>query len=467
MNMKTHLFLIGIIAATAVNAVEIGQVVVRQQWPWSTNVKVEYAVTGVTEPVDINVECYDGTTKLESAALSESVSGSRFGISANGIYSLTIDPVKAFGKGDGLIADFRVRLTTSAASSEMSDVLYKIFDLTKQGAVTDVSRADLLNGKYGAIETDYQNIIPGSQTGATLIWTGVTNNPAYKTTHLVMRKISAANKSFTMGAPSGQKGQKYESVNYNGYETQHTVNFDEDFYIAVFPTTKYQHRLIIGSSVDDSDDSLRKPIDNVMWTDLRGYMVSDGILGWWPEAGVWSASGFVANPSGSPHDVDTSKAIYKLRQKTGENGFDLPTEARWEFACKAGTTTATYAGDITSDDHLANDPAVDLIAWCGVNSGKAAHEPGEKAPNPWGLYDMIGNVNELCLDIVSTTMSSTNVTDPSGPTSANRYVRRIVRGTDALNAVTYKCRSAFRGASTDPHVGDNNNLIGYRLMLYR
>ncbi|MGF1454872.1 MAG: formylglycine-generating enzyme family protein [Alphaproteobacteria bacterium] len=135
----------------------------------------------------------------------------------------------------------------------------------------------------------------------------------------------------------------------------------------------------------------------------------------------------------------------------------LPTEAQWEYACRAGTTTATYAGpmEILSSDTA---PVLDAIAWYRGNSGDGTHPVGQKAPNPWGLYDMLGNVWEWCADD-KRPYGPGPATDPAGPHSrAERSSSRALRGGAWSNHARF-VRAAIRYAGTpDSRIG----IIGFR-----
>jgi formylglycine-generating enzyme required for sulfatase activity len=130
-----------------------------------------------------------------------------------------------------------------------------------------------------------------------------------------------------------------------------------------------------------------------------------------------------------------------LSQKTGKT-YRLPTEAEWEYACRAGTKTAYFFGD---------DPSkLGEYAWYAANSDDSPHSVGQKKPNPWGLYDMYGNVAEWCLDSYRAdyyqTLSRTNATlVPVLLPRANRF-GDVLRGGSWIDDAA-KCRSATRRAS--------------------
>ena len=115
------------------------------------------------------------------------------------------------------------------------------------------------------------------------------------------------------------------------------------------------------------------------------------------------------------------------------NGFRLPTEAEWEYACRAGTETAYYSGDDESD--------LDTVGWYKENSGETPHPVGQKAPNGYGLYDMHGNVWEWCNDWYVEDYYATSPTDnPIGPQSGTY---KMERGGSWYNGA-WGCRTTYR-----------------------
>ena len=136
--------------------------------------------------------------------------------------------------------------------------------------------------------------------------------------------------------------------------------------------------------------------------------------------------------------------------------YTLPTEAQWEYACRAGTTTALNSGKNLSDTEQC--PEIDEVGWYLYNSGEKTHPVGQKKPNAWGLYDMHGNVYEWCLDGYGDYPKS-SVTDPMGFFSMDLNI--VMRGGCMLN-FAQRCRSAYR----DHNILDYSYFnLGFRVAL--
>ena len=135
---------------------------------------------------------------------------------------------------------------------------------------------------------------------------------------------------------------------------------------------------------------------------------------------------------------DCQQFLDKLNAKVGVRGgkFQLPTEAQWEYACRAGSTTTYCFGD--------DESGLGEYAWYATNSGGRTHPVGEKKPNAWGLYDMHGNVWEWCQDWYDGSYYANSPTDdPTGPTTGSS---RVFRG-GSWRERARGCRSALRVAS--------------------
>ena len=224
------------------------------------------------------------------------------------------------------------------------------------------------------------------------------------------------------------------------------------FYMGIFEVTQRQWELVMGSWLDSGSTESRReallpylpyglgdthPVFCVSYDDIRGNSVGTQ----WPTSS----------------SVDLSSFLETLRAKTGLN-FDLPTEAQWEYACRAGTETVYYWGDEMDYDY----------AWCKGSfadwedpHGKA-HPVGMKRPNAWGLYDMSGNLFELCRDWCdSCPWQLTYGTDPVGAASGSLRVSR--GGAWALGAD--RCTSYFRTPAPVSPVPVFDICNGFRLSL--
>ena len=157
---------------------------------------------------------------------------------------------------------------------------------------------------------------------------------------------------------------------------------------------------------------------------------------------------------------DCQTFIQQLNQ-LGQGTFRLPTEAEWECACRAGTTWRFSHGNVLEcGDECESCTAHDLFMWWCGNSGNHTHEVGSKLPNPWGLYDMHGNVWELCNDWWE---EPWNCMIRINPTGVNSGSFRVARGGSLTDDAGY-CRSAYR-LTVEPVYRDGN--VGLRIVVSR
>lgn len=224
------------------------------------------------------------------------------------------------------------------------------------------------------------------------------NVSEYKTSKLVLKRIEAG--SFKMGG----------SGSYD-------VTLTKPFYCGLFEVTQRQWELVTGSNPCSSTSYGKGnsyPVHYVSYNMIRGSSVGAG----WPSSSA----------------VDASSFLGKLRARTGLD-FDLPTEAQWEYACRAGTTTKYSYGDSVNESYM----------WYDGNTSSKSHEVGTKSPNPWGLYDMHGNEWEWCLDWYASSL--TGGTDPKGSSSGSY---RVLRG-GCWDSLASGCVSSIRNYRSPSH----------------
>ena len=259
----------------------------------------------------------------------------------------------------------------------------------------------------------------------------------YKTDKLVMRRIPAAGVTWRMGAEPG----KWLSEADNPF---HYVSFTDDYYMGVYEVTMGQYHRICGyyptKAMDGFDPSLIEdrdchPASGISYNQSNGdgaYLRDDS----WPSSKIWTLSHFPANG-----------LIAKLYACSGIK-FDIPTDAEWEYACRATTdntlNTPGNEGHVsTSTDSVC--PYTEVVSWYSQNSGGVTHPVGLKTPNTWGLYDMHGNVCEWCLDRMGNLSATTDpVSNPGGATSGTQRIRR---GGCFSHAPLYHRSSCRQGAN--------------------
>lgn len=202
-------------------------------------------------------------------------------------------------------------------------------------------------------------------------------------------------------------------MGYNRKRPAHKVTITRPFYLGKYEITQEQWEAVMGNNPSHFKGP-KNPVEQVSWEDCQ-------------------------------------KFFLKLNAKTGgrEGWFVLPTEAQWEYACRAGSTGKFCFGD--------DEKQLGEHAWHGGNSGTQTHPAGKKKPNAWGLCDMHGNVWEWCADRYGE-YGTEAADDPSGPTTGTC---RVVRG-GSWCVDGNGCQSAFRNFD-EP--GERNSNLGFRASL--
>jgi formylglycine-generating enzyme required for sulfatase activity len=213
---------------------------------------------------------------------------------------------------------------------------------------------------------------------------------------------------FMMGSPDPEKDRLNSEI-------LHLVRITKPFYMGKYEVTQAAWEAVMGANPSKSKDE-RNPVETVNWQESQEFI----------------------------------RRLNEARKEAKAKGeFSLPTEAQWEYACRAGSQTRCCFGD--------DQAKLGEYAWFEENSGDQTHPVGQKEPNAWGLYDMYGNVAEWCADWYGSYPTEEQV-DPKGPEKGSM---RVSRGF-GLNVPTGWARSAMRGknAAEDRHHGQ-----GFRVIL--
>ena len=222
---------------------------------------------------------------------------------------------------------------------------------------------------------------------------------------LVLVKIPHG--TFLMGSPAAERNRKTD-------ETQHQVTITADYYIGKTDVTQAQWQAVMGSNPSRfSSCGGTCPVESVSWNDIAG---SGGFL-------------------------EKLNAALGL---SGASAFRLPTEAEWERAARGGTTTRFSFGDALDCDDQCGSCSADPYLWWCANENNMQRPVAQKQPNPYGLYDVHGNIRDWVQDWYGAYPTAA-VTDPTGPMSGGSRVYRGGFWDDTLQV----CRSAYRGVAVD------------------
>ena len=343
---------------------------VQQRYPWNNLVDVDFSVADVPNPADYFVRLTVRTNETDEAIVCRSFADVSFlRTASNGTWRATWSSVHDEARFFSTNAVFCAELVRGNGQVDVPFV--------EVGEGGDYLIIDLSGGAAAArYPIAYMNFGTVDEANAFF------NTDEYKTDKLVLHRVRAG--SFLMGSPPDEQGR--EPTDYSAKETRHPVTLTQDFYLGIFPVTQRHWINVMGTNPVQGNQMTKLaqaslnpdicPVTYLTYAMCRGGDVGLDV--------TRLASGA----------VDDNSFLGALRAKTGLTDLDLPTEAQWEYACRAGTETATYIGGF--NENLAQ------IAWYnGMASGSAAGHPhpvGGKLPNAWGFFDMLGNNWEKCRD---------------------------------------------------------------------
>jgi len=378
---------------------------VQQRWPWNGKVDIDYTVTYD----DANADVYVGFLGKDGAEnrsfpLKTLEGDGADGVVKAGTHRVTWD--MSVDEPNLHTGDFTVTIQAFTGAYP-----YMVVDLS--GGM-DVARYPV---RYSATPPDI-------------------NDDTCRTTELWLRLIFPG--TFMMGSPAEELGREYG-------ETLHQVTLTKPYYIGIFEVTQKQYELVMGTNPSGYKGDTR-PVEYISYETLRGKV----------NGASWPVS----------NQVDEDSFFYVLRSKTSML-FDLPTEAQWEYACRAGTNTALNSGkNLTNKESCPNMAEVGRYM-SNTNDGKGGYyqhtKVGSYLPNSWGLYDTHGNVSEFCLDWVTDNLA--DAIDPKGPSSGSYRVSRggCYRYGGGWHGRAQACRAAYR-AHDNLSPSSYNYCYGFRLV---
>ncbi|MBQ7178664.1 MAG: SUMF1/EgtB/PvdO family nonheme iron enzyme, partial [Victivallales bacterium] len=299
----------------------------------------------------------------------------------------------------------------------------EILDLAQDFGVYTISPNDslwLICKRYGLKVDDVRALNPNVDFNNLYIGQKIKLMDCNNVMPLRMIKVKAGR--FQMGSPENEIGR-------NGDENQHWVTLTKDFWLGETEVTQGQWKAVMGNNPSYFKKGDDYPVENVSWYDAKDFCekLNKKYSGKLPE-------GYV---------------------------FSLPSEAQWEYTCRAGTTTALNNGNNLTKHNsleisdLLNDLALSNVGWYGKANGNT-HLVAQKNKNAWGFYDMHGNVSEWCHDLYGS--YNGDAVDPKGPDVG---LMPMHRG-GGWATIARACRSATRLKLSSTDIGPD---LGFRLAL--
>ena len=307
--------------------------------------------------------------------------------------------------------------------------------LAKEGGVYDLERSDdlvvwetaersMVAGRVLSAETRDHDLL---LERVSPLKSGAGQAPGFYRVRRKPAEILVPAGTFVMGSLGNETGHSDD-------EKQHEVVLRKSFYLQQTEVTAADWEAFRKegprrgyTDLPEGEGAGQQPVGGVSWYDcLKWLNLRSEVEGLSP---CYRVGGVVYRTGVATPDCDFCAT-----------GYRLPTEAEWEYACRAGSTTAFYNGPITHVDSSPLDPKLNEIGWYVGNSGWRPHDVGLKLPNSWLFYDMTGNVWEWCWDRYGESYYTGRMTDPRGPAAG---ATRVVRG-GALSEIARHCRSAQR-----------------------
>jgi formylglycine-generating enzyme required for sulfatase activity len=273
----------------------------------------------------------------------------------------------------------------------------------------------------------------------------VASDPTAAVTPFKIAMAQIPGGTFTMGSPASEP-------NRSDGETQHTVTLG-GFYMGVYQVTQEEYQAVMGSNPSEfkvavsgeSGTPGKLPVERVCWYDALVFCnilsMAEGLSPAYSISGSTDPATWGTVPE--QHDSTWNAAAIV----SGAAGYRLPTDTQWEYACRAGTTTAYNTGATISDN----------TGWYAGNSGNKTHQVGLKPANAWGLYDTHGNVFEWCWE-----WYGDDATEP--PTDLEGSIaNRVIRG-GSFYSTAVEVRSAYRYNNYYSDPSSRERDIGFRLV---